>query len=58
MALSPGPHGVALEEVGGMPHPVHTQPSPRWWPVIPEICLRPGEGAFEIALALALRLLM
>lgn len=41
-----------------MPHPVHTQPSPRWWPVIPEICLRPGEGAFEIALALALRLLM
>ena len=28
VALPPGPHVVALGEVGGMPHPVHTGPAP------------------------------
>jgi hypothetical protein len=54
VALPPGPHVVALGEVDGIPHPVHTRPSPRWWPVIPETC-PPGEGMFAWAV---LRLLM
>jgi hypothetical protein len=37
--------------------PTPAQPQQFLWLVIPEIC-PPGEGAFQIALALALHLLM